>query len=155
MLKSMTMALVAGFLGSATLLASPAPAAAADAASTFARLQESGVATTYVQGRGFRRGLRARGFGNRGFARRGFRNRGFVGRGYYGRPRYGYRRPGIGGAAVLGGLAAGAIVGGALAAQAAPRVSGNAVAYCEQKFKSYDRASGTYLGYDGERHACP
>lgn len=32
---------------------------------------------------------------------------------------------------------------------------GDAVAYCEQRFKSYDPASGTYLGYDGKRHPCP
>jgi hypothetical protein len=29
------------------------------------------------------------------------------------------------------------------------------IAYCEQRFRSYDRASGTYLGYDGMRHPCP
>jgi hypothetical protein len=28
-------------------------------------------------------------------------------------------------------------------------------AYCQQRFRSYDRASGTYLGYDGVRHPCP
>jgi len=28
-------------------------------------------------------------------------------------------------------------------------------AYCAQRFRSYDPASGTYLGYDGLRHACP
>jgi hypothetical protein len=27
--------------------------------------------------------------------------------------------------------------------------------YCRQRFQSYDPASGTYLGYDGERHPCP
>jgi hypothetical protein len=32
---------------------------------------------------------------------------------------------------------------------------GNAVAYCLQRFKSYDPGSGTYLGYDGYRHPCP
>lgn len=32
---------------------------------------------------------------------------------------------------------------------------GDAVAYCERRFKSYDPASGTYLGYDGHRHPCP
>lgn len=31
----------------------------------------------------------------------------------------------------------------------------NAAAYCMQRFKSYDPASGTYLGFDGNRHACP
>lgn len=29
------------------------------------------------------------------------------------------------------------------------------VAYCQQRFRSYDPASGTYLGYDGQRHPCP
>jgi hypothetical protein len=38
---------------------------------------------------------------------------------------------------------------------AAAPAAGNAVAYCQQRFKSYDPASGTYLGYDGQRHPCP
>jgi BA14K-like protein len=32
---------------------------------------------------------------------------------------------------------------------------GDAVAYCMQRYKSYDPASGTFLGYDGQRHPCP
>jgi hypothetical protein len=28
-------------------------------------------------------------------------------------------------------------------------------ASCAQRYKSYDPASGTFLGYDGERHPCP
>ena len=28
-------------------------------------------------------------------------------------------------------------------------------AYCVRRFRSYDRQSGTYLGNDGQRHACP
>jgi hypothetical protein len=28
-------------------------------------------------------------------------------------------------------------------------------AYCASRFRSYDPASGTYLGYDGLRHPCP
>jgi BA14K-like protein len=31
---------------------------------------------------------------------------------------------------------------------------GNA-AYCTQRYRSYDPASGTFLGYDGRRHPCP
>jgi len=27
--------------------------------------------------------------------------------------------------------------------------------YCAARFRSYDPASGTYLGYDGLRHPCP
>ncbi|OSI24846.1 MULTISPECIES: BA14K family protein [Bradyrhizobium] len=56
------------------------------------------------------------------------------------------------GAAVIGGLAAGALIGGAIAnSEARADVS----AYCAQRHKSYDPASGTYLGYDGARHPCP
>jgi BA14K-like protein len=31
----------------------------------------------------------------------------------------------------------------------------DAVASCTRRFKSYDALSGTYLGRDGRRHACP
>ncbi|HZH52689.1 MAG TPA: BA14K family protein [Microvirga sp.] len=84
---------------------------------------------------------------------------------YYGRPyaydrRYYRRDRGDALAAGAIGLATGAIIGGALAQQqqqapvyAAPNQS--AVAYCSQRFRSYDPASGTYLGYDGQRHPCP
>jgi hypothetical protein len=34
-------------------------------------------------------------------------------------------------------------------------MSGNEIAYCQQRFRSYDPASGTYLGFDGLRHPCP
>jgi hypothetical protein len=33
--------------------------------------------------------------------------------------------------------------------------AGDSVAYCQQRFRSYDPATGTYLGYDGLRHPCP
>jgi hypothetical protein len=35
------------------------------------------------------------------------------------------------------------------------RGGGDAVAYCMQRFRSYDPGSGTYLGNDGYRHPCP
>ena len=73
------------------------------------------------------------------------------------------------GAPVAGGIIAGAIIGGALAAPYAPGYGpgyypppvaygpppGDAIAYCMQRFRSYDPNSGTYLGYDGGRHPCP
>lgn len=82
------------------------------------------------------------------------------------------------GGAVLGGLAAGAILGGIIASQQRPYYYGDGYApryyggyapapgyyggggddqdaYCFSRFKSYDPASGTYLGYDGLRHPCP
>lgn len=153
MFRSRIPAAVAGILGSAALLTTGPASATPDAASVYSRTQQSNAPIEYVRGRGFGHGFHG------GFRGHGFHHRGFVGRGFYGRPRYGYgygyRRRGIGGAAVLGGLAAGALVGSAIAANAAAAPDGNAVAYCEQRFKSYDPASGTYLGYDGERHACP
>jgi hypothetical protein len=81
--------------------------------------------------------------------RRGYRGPNHHRHGYH--PRYGWH--GGSGAAALGGLAAGAIIGGAIAGSQA-RAS-DAVAYCAQRFRSYDPASGTYLGYDGRRHPCP
>jgi hypothetical protein len=63
-----------------------------------------------------------------------------------------------------GGFAAGAILGGLLAAPYyyGPPPGyyygpppGDAVAYCMQRFRSYDPRSGTYLGNDGYRHPCP
>jgi len=59
--------------------------------------------------------------------------------------RYGWDR-------AVRGFAAGAIPGNALASRHA-RASANA--YCEQKYKSFDPESGTYLGNDGQRHPCP
>jgi len=77
---------------------------------------------------------------------------------------------GWGAPAVAGGIVAGAIIGGALANPYGPGYygpgyypppvaygppPGDAIAYCMQRFKSYDPSSGTYLGYDGGRHPCP
>jgi hypothetical protein len=76
------------------------------------------------------------------------------------------------GPAIAGGIIGGAIVGGALAAPygpgyygpgyygAPPPVAygpppGDAIAYCTQRFRSFDPSSGTYLGNDGYRHPCP
>lgn len=84
--------------------------------------------------------------------RRGHRGPGFRHHGGY-HHRHGYGRGYGGGAAVIGGLAAGAIIGGAIANSQAR--ANNSDAYCSQRFQSYDPASGTYLGYDGNRHACP
>ena len=41
------------------------------------------------------------------------------------------------------------------AVAAAPPSDDDAVAYCTQRYRSYDPASGTYLGNDGLRHPCP
>ena len=76
----------------------------------------------------------------------------------YGYHRYGWRHHGYDrhygyGGAAIGGLAAGAIIGGAIANSQAR--AADSVASCAQRFKSYDPASGTYLGYDGRRRSCP
>lgn len=72
-------------------------------------------------------------------------------RGYGGR-RYGRRGGGFGTGAAIG-LATGAIIGGAIASSQAR--GSDAYAYCSQRFRSYDPASGTYVGSDGARRACP
>ena len=80
---------------------------------------------------------------------------------YDGRRTYYRRDRGTAAAAGIAGLAAGALIGGAIAAQqaqAAPVYAvpdQNAVAYCAQRYRSYDPSSGTYLGYDGVRRSCP
>lgn len=56
------------------------------------------------------------------------------------------------GAAIAGGIFGMAL--GAIAAGRAPR-AGRTVQYCINRFRSYDPASRTYLGYDGRRHSCP
>jgi hypothetical protein len=74
------------------------------------------------------------------------------------------------GAAVAGAIAGG-IIGGIIASQGGfgyppaypypyyqpyPAYPGNpAIAYCMNRFRSYDPYSMTYLGYDGYRHPCP
>ncbi len=92
-------------------------------------------------------------------------------RGYRGGYYRGGRGIGIG-----AGIVGGAIIGSMLAA---PRYYGpyygrrtyyydappparvyvappdDAISYCMSRFRSYDPASGTYLGYDGYRHPCP
>jgi len=71
---------------------------------------------------------------------------------------------------------AGALIGGTLASQSyayyndpayyyddgyiddrvvAVSPDGGDVSYCRRKYRSYDVSSGTYLGYDGQRHPCP
>jgi hypothetical protein len=78
------------------------------------------------------------------------------GRGPGWRGGYGYRRGyGPGAGAVLGGLAAGAIIGGAIANSQAQAAAQQNAAYCSQRYRSYDPASGTYLNNDGNRYPCP
>lgn len=93
--------------------------------------------------------------------------RGGGGGGYY-RHRYSGAAPFIAGALVGGAIASqsygyygdpayyddGYYDGGAVAVEAAP-VGGDSVEYCRQTYRSYDPRSGTYLGYDGQRHPCP
>ncbi|ODN69201.1 BA14K family protein [Methylobrevis pamukkalensis] len=73
-------------------------------------------------------------------------------------------------AAAIFGLAAGAIAGGVVGGamnnsapvrgSGAPPAGGHAFgsqgyyAYCSSKYRSFDASSGTYVGYDGNRHYC-
>ncbi len=88
----------------------------------------------------------------------------------------GGRHRGGGGAGVGIGLGiAGALIGGAIVGATQPYgyggyppgygyggpagapayVGDDAIAYCQQRFRSYDPNSGTYNGFDGFRHRCP
>jgi BA14K-like protein len=44
---------------------------------------------------------------------------------------------------------------GGTVVEAAPQSDDDAVAYCMQRYRSYDPGSGTFLGNDGLRHPCP
>ncbi|WP_262029377.1 BA14K family protein [Microvirga sp. Mcv34] len=135
-------------------LAAPASAAETQTAPVkelVAAMKKGEVQSNYVQYRRHYRG------GPRYVDRRYYAPRRYYGnRGYYYRGNRGNAL-----AAGALGLATGAIVGSAIAqsqAQAAPTYvapGGSAAGYCAQRFKSYDPASGTYLGYDGLRHPCP
>jgi len=86
--------------------------------------------------------------------------------GYY-RGYRGYHRhrsnSGAVAAGVIGGLALGAMLGAAAASAPPPPppayygpgyANSDWIAYCSSKYRSFDPASGTYLGYDGLRHPC-
>lgn len=118
--------LVTATTAGALALTAAAPALAVPVAP--ARIQNESAAVQQVQYRHWHGG-------------HGWRHHGWRRHGYYGN-----------GAAVLGGLAAGAVIGGAIANSQA---RANDEAYCSQRYRSYDPASGTYLGYDGQRHPCP
>jgi len=123
-------------------------------------------------------GFHGGGFHGGGFHGGGFHGGGFHGGGFHGfhgghfggfHGGHGFRHFG-GGRFFYGGLAAGALAYpyfydtypdayiddydyGAYAGDG--YVTDDTVAACAQRFKSYDPASGTYLGYDGKRHPCP
>jgi len=149
-MRKMLMALAATAALGTFGLTAPASAAEAQAAPVnelVAAIQKGDVKSDYAQ---YRR------YYYRDSPR--YVERRYYDRPYYGR-RYGYRyRRDRGNALAAGalGLATGAIIGGAIAqSQAAPAYGSNVHAYCAQRFRSYDPASGTYLGYDGRRHPCP
>jgi hypothetical protein len=67
---------------------------------------------------------------------------------YYGAPVYAAPPPVYYGPPAYGPPAYGGPPAGAPTA-------GDPVAYCMQRYRSFDPASGTYLGFDGLRHPCP
>jgi BA14K-like protein len=96
------------------------------------------------------------GWGGRGWGYGGWRGRG-----------WGWGAPFVAGAVIGGALAApyyygpgyGAYYGAPYPApppayyEGGP--AGDDVGYCQQRFRSYDPSTGTYLGFDGARHPCP
>lgn len=135
-----------------------------------------GVARAGVYRGGVYRGNVARAGAYRGVATRSYAGRYYNGRYYnrpyaaYGRPYYrgayyrpyygGYYRPYYGGNYPYGygaAAATGALIGTAIASQ--PVVTGSvgssSAAYCAQRYRSYNPATGTFTGYDGRQHRCP
>jgi hypothetical protein len=53
------------------------------------------------------------------------------------------------------GFGTGVAAGSAACSYAAGSRADRDDAYCSSRFRSYDPASGTYMGYDGKRHSCP
>ena len=132
-----------------------ATTAFATAFSTSAEAQRSGARAGGVRAGGVGRV----GVGRVSVGRVGVARVGGVGLGRY--AGYGYRgyRYGYGGYAPYLGFGAGALAlssayygGGYYDAYA---YDDSGVEYCIQRFRSYDLASRTYLGYDGYRHSCP
>jgi hypothetical protein len=148
--KFLTASLGLSALGFAAMLV-PSAASAAPAAAGLSSL--GAVDSQLVQ----QVQWRGRGYYGRGY-------RGYYGRGgYYGPRYYGYGRGGNGAAVaagVIGGLALGAAIAGAASAPPPPvayaPAGGGAdwIAYCSSKYRSFNPATGLYLGYDGQHHPC-
>lgn len=86
----------------------------------------------------------------------GYHVGGYRGGGWRGGGGWGGFGAGFVGGAILGGMLASPYYYGGYDYNPAPEFGpDDAVAYCMQRFRSYDPNSGTYLGYDGRRHPCP
>ena len=64
----------------------------------------------------------------------------------------GHRGHGLRGAGIIGGIVVGALIAGAIRES---RADESDVSRCQETYKSFDSETGTYMGYDGERHICP
>lgn len=137
--------------GAAGLAQTPPQARAAEAPQPARSLEQVRAEALGAMRAGELQEVRKR--GNRGWrGNRSVRNRGWrSGRSYRYRGNRGRGRNGAIAAGVAG-LAIGAIVAGSAARS---YNGGRTRSWCASRFRSYDPRSGTYLGYDGLRHACP
>ncbi len=151
-------------LAAAMLVAGVAAVPATAAADTAIRADGSfDVAQNYNRGNDWRRGNNWQRGPNRGPGwnngpRQVHRHPGWRGPGYYARPgyrgNYYYRDYNAALAAGVFGLVAGAIIGGAVANNNNQRYANDYIAYCSQRYRSFNAATGTYTGYDGLQHRC-
>lgn len=59
------------------------------------------------------------------------------------------------GAWIAAGIVGAAIGAAAVSAAQQQRAQQDAVAYCMQRYRSYNPRTGTFTGYDGLQHPCP
>jgi len=104
------------------------------------------------QGPGWRGPARGPGWRGPGWRGPGARYRGWNGPGWYG-GRY-YRNSEAALAAGVIGLAAGAIIAGAANQQQRYSNTSEYIAYCSQRYRSFNPNTGFYTGYDGRQHRC-
>ena len=151
--------IIATMLAAVTVMGSLASASVSPAEARQRFIPRAGGGAHAFHGFGGHHGFAGRqGFvGHRGgWAHRGWGGRRYYGGGYRGYGRYGYGGYGYddyddgGGAVAAGifGLAAGAMLGSALSHHHSYGGS------CAARFRTYNRATRTYIGNDGRPHRC-
>ena len=136
-------ALALGAMASTSIL--PAAAAQRYPATTQVQKGSTKIVNRGVSNRRFAQ--RQAGFRQNNYRQNGFRQNGYRQYGYNRRNNRGFR-----GGAVIGGIVASVLIASAIRES---RAGSSDLSQCEERYRSFDPRTGTYMGYDGERHVCP